>query len=186
MWFSPAASSYPPQQLKSHPIDVCVQVLLPTEECFSVNKQNCSFRYRINPLGFFIFLFFLQELLCSHCLAFESRAIKNSCLQQMRHVTLHSNKFPLWPRSQVKFVTMAHTNTSAARNRVRIHRLIYSWSFRVFPLDYFHICDIICTSIWNQSIALDKDSNSSHGCEVFSQAAAEVSYIKVHLFFLFL
>lgn len=45
-----------------------------------------------------------------------------------------------------------------------------------------------CTtrSILNQTIALYKDSNSSHGCEVFSQAAAEVLYIKVHLFFLFL
>lgn len=38
----------------------------------------------------------------------------------------------------------------------------------------------------NQSISVYKDSNSSYGCEVFSQAAAEVLYIKVHLFFLFL
>lgn len=40
--------------------------------------------------------------------------------------------------------------------------------------------------ILNQSISVYKDSNSSYGCEVFSQAAAEVLYIKVHLFFLFL
>lgn len=40
--------------------------------------------------------------------------------------------------------------------------------------------------ILNQSISVYKDSNSSYGCEVFSQAAAEVLYIKVHLFVLFL
>lgn len=89
------------------------------------------------------FYFMLWELLCSHLSALEPWAIKNSCLQQMRHVTLHSNEFPLWPRSQVKFVTMAHTDINAAQNRVRIHQLIYSWSFKVFPLDCFHICDIM-------------------------------------------
>lgn len=152
-------------------------------------SSNSCFQYQRNPHGFFIFIFILYCESCSVLI-----------VQPLSHGPLKIVVCNRWDMSL--FIQMNSLCDPGVKLNLSLwHTQIQVLLETVSEFTSLFIADHLKSSLWiistsvtscttrsilNQSIALYKDSNSSHGCKVFSQAAAEVLYIKVHLFFLFL